>query len=66
MFHDIDYRFRHAGNGIEPAAAIGIGADAWQYDAVCGGDALGVISKVDVSIDAGFAGGALESLGGRA
>ena len=34
--HGFFERGRHAGNGFEPALAIGVGADARQHDAVGG------------------------------
>ena len=54
------------GNGVEPGAAIGIGADARQHDAVGGAHAIGVGGQLDLGRDAGFARGAFESLGRRA
>ena len=50
----------------EAGAAIGIGADAGQHDAVGGAHPFGIRCQVDLGGNAGFARGALEGLGGRA
>ena len=54
------------GHRIEAGAAIGIGADAGQHDAVGGAHAFGVGGQLDLGRDAGLARGALEGLGRRA
>ncbi len=59
-------RLDHAGHGVEAGAAIGIGADAGQHDAVGGAHAFGIGGQVDLGGDARFARGALERLGRRA
>ena len=59
-------RLGHAGHGVEPGAAVGIGADARQHDAVGGAHALGIRRQVDLGGYAGLTRGALECLGRRA
>ena len=41
-------RLDHARHGVEPGAAVGIGADARQHDAVGGAHALGIGGQVDL------------------
>ena len=55
------------GTASRPAPAIGIGADAGQHDAVGGARRRSASAvRIDLGVDAGFAGGAFEGLGGRA
>lgn len=59
-------RFLHALHDGEAAAAIGIGADARQHDAIGRGHPFRPVGEIDFGRDARLAGGALEGLRSRA
>ena len=56
----------HAGHAIEPGAAVGEGTDAGQHDAVGRRDLARACGDQHAVVDAAFARGAFEGLGGRA
>ena len=58
-------RLDHAGDGVEPRAAVGEGTDAGQHDAVRRAHALRVVGHLDLGARATLARGALEGLAGR-
>ncbi len=57
-------RLDHAGDRVEPASAIGEGADARQHDMVGARDVLGSRGDHDLAREPGLARGALEGLAG--
>ena len=59
-------RLDHARHGVEPAPAVGEGADAGQHDVVGAQDVRGVGGDLDLGVEAGLADGPLERLGRRA
>ncbi len=63
--HRLLQRLDHAGHRIEPAPAIGEGADARQHDAVGAAHRVGIARHHDRLIVAALARRALERLGGR-
>ncbi len=63
--HRLFQRLDHAGNGVEPAPAIGEGADAGQNDVLGARDVLRAPGHLDFAREARFARGALERLVGR-
>ena len=66
VLDDIDDRVMHAGNRIEPAAAVGIGADPRKYDPVGRGHPVCLIGQLDRHVKNSLARRAFESLGRRA
>jgi len=63
---DLLDRLDHARHRVEPGAAVGIGAHAWQHDAVGAAHPIGIGGQLDLGAHAAFARGAFERLGGRA
>ena len=57
-------RFAHPRYGIEPALAVGIGADARQHDAIGAGDILGPRADDDFGCRPAFTRRPFEGLGG--
>ncbi len=62
--HRLFERCDHAGNGLQSALAIGVGAYARQHDAVGCAHVLGLRADQDLRVCVRFAGGALKCLRG--
>ncbi len=60
LAHRLVHRLDHAGNAVEPAAAVRERADARQHDMIGGEHLLGPSGDAHLTTQAGLARGALE------
>src|SRR5260370_28535065 len=66
LAHRLNQRLDHAGDAVEPAPAVGEGADARQHDMLGGEQVLGPRDDVDFAAHSVVPRGALERLLRRA